>query len=165
MPGNDKNVTSRDDESGENTNATIEAEGGGRVPIAYKEYLHLFSKSKAEQLLPHHLTDYAIEFEASSRGRLPYGRIYSLSETELKTLKTYIEVNLRNGFIQRSSSATAAPILFVKKKDGALRLCVDYRVLNKITIKNRYPIPLISEMLDRVGRATYFTKLDLRITW
>ena len=50
LPGDDKNVTSRDDKSGENTNATIDAEGGGKVPIAYKEYLHLFSKSKAEQL-------------------------------------------------------------------------------------------------------------------
>ena len=134
MPGDDKNVMSRDDKSGEN--ATIEVERGGQVPIAYKDYLHLFSKSKAEQLAPHHMTDHAVKSKADSQGRLPYGRIYSLSEMELKALRTYIEVNLRNRFIQRSSSATAAPILFVKKKDGALCLCVDYRVLNKITIKN-----------------------------
>src|SRR5690606_10294399 len=55
-----------------------------------------------------------------------------------------------------------APILFAKKKDGSLRLCVDYRALNKITIKNRYALPLIPELLDRIRGAKYFTKLDLR---
>jgi len=62
--------------------------------------------------------------------------------------RAYIEANVTNGFIQRSSVA-AAPILFPKKKDGGLRLCVDYRALNKALVKNRYPLPLISEMLDR----------------
>jgi hypothetical protein len=80
----------------------------------------------------------------------------------LRTLKAYIEANLANGFIQRSSSPAAAPILFAKKKDGGLRLCVDYRALNLATVKNRYPLPLISEMLDRVREARIFTKLDLR---
>ena len=74
----------------------------------------------------------------------------------------YIETNLENGFIQRSSSPAAAPILFIKKKDSSLRLCVDYRVLNSITVKNRYPLLLISEILDRVRGATIFTCLDLR---
>ena len=76
---------------------------------------------------------------------------------ELAALKAYIETNLENGFIQRSSSPAAAPILFLKKKDGSLRLCVDYRALNSITVKNRYPLPLISEILDRVRGATIFT--------
>jgi hypothetical protein len=94
--------------------------------------------------------------------QLPYGRIYNLSEVELRTLKAYIETNLANGFIQRSSSPAAAPILFAKKKDGCLRLCINYRALNAVTVKNRYPLPLISEMLDRVRDARVFTKLDLR---
>jgi len=80
----------------------------------------------------------------------------------LRTLKAYIEANLANWFIQRSSSPAAAPILFAKKKDGGLRLCVDYRALNKATVKNRYPLPLISEMLDRVRETGIFMKLDLR---
>jgi hypothetical protein len=80
----------------------------------------------------------------------------------LKTLKPYIETNLANGFIQRSSSPAAAPILFAKKKDGGLWLYVDYRALNKATVKNRYTLPLISEMLDRLRGAMIFTKLDLR---
>ena len=94
--------------------------------------------------------------------KLPRGRIYNLSETELTALKAYLEANLSNGFIRRSSSPAASPILFVKKKDGSLRLCVDYRDLNHATIKNRYPLPLIGELLERVRGAKIFTKLDLR---
>jgi hypothetical protein len=79
----------------------------------------------------------------------------------LRTLKAYIEANLANGFKQRSSSLAAAPILFAKKTNGGLRLCVDYRVLNLETVKNLYALPTISEMLDRVHEARIFTKLDI----
>jgi hypothetical protein len=68
--------------------------------------------------------------------------------TNSRKQRAYIEANVTNGFIQRLSPA-AAPILFAKKKDGGLRLCVDYRALNKATMKNRYPLPLILEMLNR----------------
>ena len=67
--------------------------------------------------------------------------------------------------MQQSSSPEVAPILFVKKKDGSLRLCVDYWALNSITVKDRYPLPLISEILDRVRGAIIFTRLDLRGTY
>ena len=80
---------------------------------------------------------------------------------ELETLKTYIETNLANGFIRPSKSPAGAPILFVRKSDGSLRLCVNYRGLNNLTIKNRYPLPLIGESLDQLGRAKRFTQLDL----
>ncbi len=80
---------------------------------------------------------------------------------ELETLKTYIETHLKTGFIRPSKSPAGAPILFDKKPDGNLRLCVDYRGLNNLTIKNRYLLPLIGESLDRLGRAKRFTKLDL----
>ena len=80
---------------------------------------------------------------------------------ELETLKAYIETNLANGFIRPSKSPAGAPILFDRKSDGSLRLCVDYRGLNNLTIKNRYPLPLIGESLDRLGRAKQFTQLDL----
>jgi len=76
-------------------------------------------------------------------------------------LKGYIKASLANEFNQRSSSPAAAPILFAKKKDGGLRLCVDYRALNLVTVKNRDPSPLLSEMLDLVREARIFTKLDL----
>jgi hypothetical protein len=139
---------------------TVDTDDGSRIPAIYKEFLEVFSEKKAMTLPPHRDTDHAIEIEPGKA--LPHGRIYNLSEAELKTLKAYIEANLSNGFIQRSSSPAAAPIVFAKKKDGSLRLCVDYRALNAITIKNRYPLPLISEMLDRMRKAKVFTKLDLR---
>jgi len=128
--------------------------------VRYKDYVDVFSKDRAENLAPHRPIDHAINLEPDIN--LPYGRIYNRSEVELKTLKAYIETNLANGFIQRSSSPAAVPILFAKKKDGGLWLCVDYRAANKATVKNRYPLPLLSEMLDRLRGARIFTKLDLR---
>ena len=85
-----------------------------------------------------------------------------MSETELKVLRQYLYDNLAKGWIQPSKSPAGAPILFVAKKDSSLRLCVDYRGLNDVTVKNRYPLPLISETIDRVSRAKVYTKLDLR---
>lgn len=93
---------------------------------------------------------------------VPFGPIYNLSETELEALREYLDENLKKGFIRPSESPAGAPILFVKKKDGSLRMCVDYRGINKITIKNRYPLPLIAELLDRLKSAKVFTKIDLR---
>ena len=105
------------------------------------------------------MTEHAIELE---EGRQPsFGPIYSLEPVELETLKTYIETNLANGFIRPFKSSAEAPILFDKKPDKSLRLCVDYWGLNNLTIKNRYPLPLIGESLDRLGRAKRFTQLDL----
>ena len=81
----------------------------------------------------------------------PYGPIYSLKPVELETLKTYIETHLKTGFILSSKSPAGAPILFDKKPDGSFCLCVDYQGFNNLTIKNQYPLPLIGELLDRLG--------------
>jgi hypothetical protein len=143
----------------ENTEMVM-TDDGGRIPIQYQDFVEVFSKVKAETLPPNRPTDHAIYLEPGYK--LPYGWIYNLSEFELKTLKAYIETNLARGFIQRSSSPAAAPILCAKKNDGELRLCVDSRALNLGTEKNRYPLPLLSELLDRVREAQIFTKLDLR---
>ncbi len=91
-----------------------------------------------------------------------YGLIYPLSQTELAALREFLEENLKKGFIRESKSLASAPILFAPKKDSSLRLCVDYRGLNTIIIKNRYPLPLITEIMDRVTRAQYFSKIDLK---
>ena len=85
-----------------------------------------------------------------------------MSRTELQTLKKWLEENLSKGFIRVSSSPAASPILFVKKTDGSLRLCVDYRGLYAGTIKNRYPLPLLQETLMQLSKAKYFTTLDIR---
>jgi hypothetical protein len=130
------------------------------VPPAYHDRLAAFSKRRADTLPPHRPYDLSIDLEPGSQP--PFGPLYSLSELELKSLSAWIDEHLSKGFIRASSSPAGAPILFVKKKDGTLRLCVDYRGLNKITIKNRYPLPLIPEALDRLRSAKLYTKLDLR---
>jgi hypothetical protein len=88
---------------------------------------------------------------------LTYGPLYSMSENELKVLRKYLIEHLNKGFIRPSSS----PVIFVKNPGSGLRFCVDYRKLNEITIKNRYPIPLIQETLNRLNKAKYYTKLDI----
>lgn len=104
--------------------------------------------------------DYAINLEADQRP--PFRPLYNLSARELEVLREYLDQALKNGWIQRSESEAGTPILFVLKKDGSLRLYVDYRGLNAITKKNRHPLPLISETLDRLGRAICFSILNLK---
>jgi len=111
-------------------------------------------------LAPHRPNNHAIDLEQGFK--IPYRRIYNLSEVQLQTLKAYIDTNLAKGFIQRSSSSAAAPILCVKKTDGGLWLYVDYRVLNLATVNSCYPLPLISVMVDWMCGALIFTQLDLR---
>ena len=128
--------------------------------MRYKDYVDVFCKDRAETLALHRPIDQAIDLDPDFN--FPYGRIYILSEVQFKTLQAYIETNLANQFIQRSLSAAAAPVLFAKKKDGGLWLCVDHRAPNKATVQNRYLLPLISEMLDRLRGARIFMRLDLR---
>ena len=91
-----------------------------------------------------------------------YQRTYKMGELELRELRAQLEMYLKKGWIKPSTSPYGAPILFVKKKDGGLRMCVDYRGLNAVTIKNRYPLPHIEELLDRLHGAKWFTKIDLQ---
>ena len=130
------------------------------MPTEYLDFADVFSE-KSANVLPERTgaNEHAIKLE---KGKQPlYGPIYSLRPVELETLKTYIKTNLANGFIRASKSPAGAPILFVRKPNGSLCLCVDYQGLNNLTIKNRYPLPLIGESLDRLGRAKRFTQLDL----
>ena len=86
-----------------------------------------------------------------------YGLIYALSLVELEMLKAYIEIRLKTGFIRPFKSPAVAFIFFDKKLDGSFCLCVDYWDLNNFIIKNRYPLPLISKVLDQLSRAKQFT--------
>jgi len=130
------------------------------VPKEYHGFLDVFSKRSANTLAPHRPFDHWIPL---TEGVQPhFGPIYSLSSVEQNALKEYIEENLEKGFIRPSESPAGAPILFVKKKDGSLRLCVDYRRLNAITIKNRYPLPLIGDLIDQLRDCTVYTKINLR---
>ena len=132
----------------------------GGLPTCLKKYLDVFSDVKAKQLAPYRNVDMAIDLQPGTEP--PYGPIYPLSQTELAALREFLEENLKKGFIRESKSPAGAPILFAPKKDGGLRLCVDYRGLNAITVKNRYPLPLITEIMDRVTGAQYFSKIDLK---
>jgi hypothetical protein len=130
------------------------------IPPEYHDFADLFSKKGADKLPPHQRYDHTIPLQPGSTPH--FGPIYKLSPVELETLRKYIDENLKKGFIKNSQSPYGAPIVFAKKKDGSLRLCVDYRGLNKLTIKNRYPLPLIGELLDRISKATIFSKFDIR---
>ena len=131
-----------------------------KVPAAYHDYLDVFSEQGANTLPPHRKYDLEIPLKPGTTP--PWGHIYPMSVPELTTIKEYVKGYLENGFIRHSKSEAAAPCMFIKRDDGKLRLVVDYRGLNAITVKNRYPLPLIGEMLDRLNTAKIFTKIDLR---
>ena len=131
-----------------------------QVPKAYHNYLDVFSEPQANVLPPHRKYDLEIPLQPNSSP--PWGPIYSMSAPELAEMKRYVTAYLANGFIRPSKSPAAAPVMFVKRPDGKLRLVVDYRGLNRVTVKNRFPLPLIPEMLDRLHLAKVFTKIDLR---
>ena len=117
----------------------------------YSDFKEVFSK-KSATVLPEHtqINTHAINQEEDKQPI--YGSIYSLGLVELEILKTYIKTNLANGFIHPSKSLASSPILFNKKLNGSLWLYVDYRDLNNITIKNRYPLLLVGESLNCIGR-------------
>ena len=132
-----------------------------KIPNYYKNLIEVFSKKESQTLPPHrdHL-DHHIPLEKDIKSI--FDLIYNLSELELKVLKEYIQDNLKKEFIHPFISSFDSPVLFVKKFDDNLRLCVDYRALNHMIIKNRYPIPLIIEIMDRIKDAKCFIKLDIQ---
>ncbi|KAL2064509.1 hypothetical protein VTL71DRAFT_3646 [Oculimacula yallundae] len=131
-----------------------------KLPAQYQSYTQAFSKTDSNVLPPHRHYDHKIILEAP----LPdsYSPLYRQSTEELKVIKEYLIENLDKGFIESSQSPFASPVLFVKKADGGLRFCIDYRRLNTLTRKDAYPIPRIDELLARVFKARIFIKLDIR---
>jgi hypothetical protein len=105
-----------------------------KVPKEYHDYADIFSAGEAKVLPPHRTYDHKIE--SIDDQEPPFGKIYNMSTNELEALKSYIDEMLGKGFIQLSNSPAGALVLFVKKKNDMLRLCIDYRALNRITIKN-----------------------------
>ncbi|WVZ93472.1 LOW QUALITY PROTEIN: hypothetical protein U9M48_039447 [Paspalum notatum var. saurae] len=128
------------------------------VPVVC-EYPDVFSDD-----LPGLPLDRAVEFAINLvPGTAPIAKApYRMSGKEYDELKKQLDELLEKGFIRRSVSPWGAPVLFVKKKDGALRLCVDYRQMNAVTIKNKYPLPRIDDLLDQLKGTKYFSKIDLR---
>src|SRR5258706_4900792 len=127
----------------------------------YSRYAQCFSAQQAARLPEHKSWDHEIPLQ-DPNVKIPTGAIYKTTWEEDEALRTHLQENLPPGKVRRSRSATAAPILFVRKKDGSLRLVVDYRALNRLTIPNKYPLPLISVVLDRTSGGNWFTRLDLK---
>ena len=139
-------------------------DGGHDIPkevqtvlIKYKDVL---PSKLPKNLPPKREVDHAIELEPGAKP--PAFPPYRMAPPELEELRRQLKELLEAGYIRPSKAPYVAPVLFQKKHDGSLRLCIDYRALNKVTVKNKYPIPLVADLFDQLGRARYFTKLDLR---
>jgi hypothetical protein len=132
-----------------------------KLPRQFSDLKDFFSKAASDVLAPHRSYDLKIELEKDTAD-LGFSPLRHHTLEELKACKQYLVDNLSKGFIGESQAPFAAPILFAQKANGGLRFCVDYRNLNAITCKDRYPIPLLEETLARISRARIFTKLDIR---
>ncbi|KAJ9505134.1 hypothetical protein QJQ45_013443 [Haematococcus lacustris] len=124
------------------------------------EHIEVFPKElPSVHDLPHRSVDHVIQLES---GTPPNRPVYRMSQEELDELKRQLDELLVKGYIRPSTSPFGSAVLFVRKKDGSLRLCVDYRALNQLTIKNRYPLPRIDDLLDQLAGARVFSKIDLK---
>ena len=129
------------------------------LPERYQEYLHAFSKKEANTLPKHGPQDHTIHLKEGAQA--PAFTLYSMSHNEAQELCCYLDENLSKEFIWVSHSEFTVPVLFVKKPEGGLCFCIDYRGLNAVTVKNWYPLPLISETLNCLSQVKIFIKLDI----
>jgi len=130
------------------------------LPKLYWQYKELFEEKKAKLLAPRRTLDHAITLKEGPEP--PWGPIYPMSAHQLNQLDKYLKRIMAEGKMADCESPYGVPILFVPKPDGSLRLCVDYRNLNKLTILNKYPLPLMDELRDCVAGAKVLMKLDLK---
>jgi hypothetical protein len=131
-----------------------------RIPPEYEDLKEVFSMTGAPAVPEHGPQDLTIDLVEGKKP--PWGPIYNLTANKLETLRDYLDENLARCWIRPSTSSAGATVFFIPKKDGSLQLCVDYRGLNQILRKNRYPLPLISEAIDRLSGTKFYTKLDIR---
>ena len=130
-----------------------------QIPEEYHEFIRVFDEEEVNRFPESRVWDHKIELK---EGFQPKSfKTYNLTPEEQKELDAFLKENLEKGYIRPSKSPMATPFFFVKKKDGKLRPCQDYQYLNKWTIKNVYPLPLISELMDKIKDGKYFTKLDI----
>ena len=131
-----------------------------KIPEDFHEYLLIFDKSTANCLPVKRIWDHEIKMK---EGFLPKSaKVYPLSPSDREAVNEWLDEHLAKGYIQESKSPQTSPIFFVPKKDGRKRMVQDYRYLNAWTVRNAYPLPLISDLIDRLNGAQFFTKLDLR---
>ena len=130
------------------------------VPEKFHKWIKVFRKKQSERMPTRKLWDHAIDVK---EGFIPRkGKVYPLSREEREEIREFVKEQLRKSYIRPSKSPQTAPVFFVGKKDGKKRMVQDYRYINEWTVKNNYPLPLISDILENIGTKKVFTKMDLR---
>ena len=133
------------------------------LPKKYSNFSDIFDKARADVLPQYTQHDLAIELEANKQ--LPFGSIYDFSRSELDMFCEYVNKMLTKKFITLSKSLLGAFVFFTNKKNGGLRLCIDYYSLNAITKKNKHSLPLMKTLLDCLTGAKRYTKLDIIVAY
>ncbi|XP_060539018.1 uncharacterized protein LOC132709560 [Pantherophis guttatus] len=131
-----------------------------QIPREYQDLAGVFSEAECDILPPHRETDCAIEIIPGAK--LPKPKMYAMTPREMQEMRDYIDKNLQRGFIEPVKPRVAAPVMFKEKKDGSMRLVVDFRSINAVCVHNLYPLPLMKDMLAHLAKGKVFTKLDLR---
>ena len=146
------------------TLSTALAQTAGRIeqtlPPQYAKYTKVFDEPEGGKLPPRRPFDHGIELKETITPKV--AKSYPMNPKEMEACKAFIDEHLKSGKIRKSRSPQASPFFFVQKKDGGLRPCQDYRYLNEHMVKNAYPLPLISTLIDKLKGAKYFSKMDIR---
>jgi hypothetical protein len=137
-----------------------------KLPLRFWHRLGAFTPTDSDKITPFRRDgiDHKIELtkdENGNKATIPWGPLYNILYDELLVLRRTLTEYIDKGWIRVSNSPATAPVLFVRKPGGGLRFYVDYRALNKVTRKDRYPLPLIHETLQRAGKAKFYTKLNV----
>jgi len=130
------------------------------VPKKFLKWKKVFGKVESERMLTRKVWDHAIDLKKIFKPRK--GRIYLLSKNKREEVQEFMEDQLKKGYIRPSKSPQMSPVFFIGKKDGSKRMVMDYCNLNNQTIKNNYPLPLITELINNMESKKVFTKMDLR---
>ena len=123
----------------------------------YQHHTAVFSEEESHRLPKHRSWDHAIDLIPGANTK-----VYPMSTNGQEELQRFLQENLAKGYIRPSKSPLSSPVFFIKQKDGKLRFAQDYQKLNEITIKNRYPLPIVSDIVSQLKGAWYFTKFDVR---
>jgi len=130
------------------------------VPKKFLRWKKVFGKVEFERMLTRKIWDHAIDLKEMFKPQKE--RIYPLSKNEREEVQSFVNNQLRKWYIRPSKSPQTSPVFFVGKKDGSKRMVIDYHSLNNQTIKNNYPLPLITDLIDNMGSKRVFTKMDLQ---
>lgn len=131
------------------------------IPAEYRRYTKVFSEEESYQLPEHKPWDHTIKLKEGAPKAI-HARVFPMSQPEDEELGRFLDDALTKGYIVPSKSLMVSPVFFVKKKDGKLRFVQDYQKLNMVTIKNHYPLPLASDIINCLTKAKIFTKFDVR---